>query len=261
MSRDFGELEREFISELKARTGRSLDEWMSAIDTIGLRDKNAIIDWLRPQGFTFANASWLERIHHNGGKPIYSVHALGGTAPPAGPETVPVFLKAAQPTVAANENVADTSPPPNAAKPEPPIQPVVPKSLTIPTGAMPPVATPSGDVEAAISQGKAYRPLALMVLNEVQRNIPGVSVTARGALIEFANPDVFAVLLVSARGLRLGLAGNGANSVPGLQPARITGAPPHVTETVILTDARQIDDGLRQAIISADQRIKSAPMG
>ena len=37
----------------------------------GLSDKNEIIDWLREQSLPFARASWLERIHRNGGKPIY----------------------------------------------------------------------------------------------------------------------------------------------------------------------------------------------
>jgi hypothetical protein len=65
------EEEREFLAELKARSGRNLDEWMAAITAHGFADKNHTIDWLRAQGFPFARASWLERIHNNGGKPIY----------------------------------------------------------------------------------------------------------------------------------------------------------------------------------------------
>ncbi len=81
MSRKHAELEREFIEELANRTGSTLSEWMTAIDGTGIADRNAIIDWLRPQGLTFAHASWLERIHHNGGRPIY----VGTTAPPVQP--------------------------------------------------------------------------------------------------------------------------------------------------------------------------------
>jgi len=70
MARDEEE-EREFLAELKARSGRDLAEWMAAISAQGFTDKNHVIDWLRAQGFPFARASWLERIHNNGGKPIY----------------------------------------------------------------------------------------------------------------------------------------------------------------------------------------------
>src|SRR5688572_10829926 len=60
--------EREFLAGLKARTGRDLSQWMAAIAAQGFHDKNEIIDWLRTQGLPFARASWLERIHRNGGK-------------------------------------------------------------------------------------------------------------------------------------------------------------------------------------------------
>ncbi|MFX8230931.1 hypothetical protein ABTL16_19260, partial [Acinetobacter baumannii] len=63
--------ERAFIEALKADTGRDLGSWMAAIRASGYTGRNDVIDWLRQQGFTFAHASWLERIHHNGGKLIY----------------------------------------------------------------------------------------------------------------------------------------------------------------------------------------------
>ena len=72
MATDFGEKEREFIDGLKENTGRDLGEWMQAISAAGLGHRNDIIDWLRHKGFMFSKASWLERIHHNGGKPIYA---------------------------------------------------------------------------------------------------------------------------------------------------------------------------------------------
>ncbi|KAB2939990.1 MAG: hypothetical protein F9K20_15165, partial [Hyphomicrobium sp.] len=71
MATDFGEKERAFIDGLKENTGRDLDEWMAAISAAGLAHRNDIIDWLRHKGLMFSKASWLERIHHNGGKPIY----------------------------------------------------------------------------------------------------------------------------------------------------------------------------------------------
>ena len=72
MARDEQEEEREFLADLEARTGRDL----AAVDggdraREGFADKNETIDWLRAQGIPFARASWLERIHSNGGRPIY----------------------------------------------------------------------------------------------------------------------------------------------------------------------------------------------
>ena len=72
MSNDEREEERAFLEGLKARTGRDLAEWMAAIAAQGSSDKNEIIDWLRTQGLPFARASWLERIHRKGGKPIHA---------------------------------------------------------------------------------------------------------------------------------------------------------------------------------------------
>ena len=72
MSNDEREEERDFLEGLKARTGRDLGQWMAAIAAAGFSDKNEIIDWLRAEGLPFARASWLERIHRNGGKPIYA---------------------------------------------------------------------------------------------------------------------------------------------------------------------------------------------
>ena len=72
MSTNYGELERQFLESLKADTGRDLAAWMEAIGAENLDRRNDIIDWLRRQGFMFSKASWLERIHNNGGRPIYS---------------------------------------------------------------------------------------------------------------------------------------------------------------------------------------------
>ncbi len=71
MSTDWREKEREFLTSLKADTGRDLGEWVRVIAAQNLPHRNDIIDWLRQQGFPFARASWLERIHHNQGRPIY----------------------------------------------------------------------------------------------------------------------------------------------------------------------------------------------
>jgi hypothetical protein len=82
MAKDERAEEAEFLAGLKARTRRDLAEWMAAIAEQGLSDRNAIIDWLRAQGLPFARASWLERIHNNAGKPIYSDAPPSPTAAP-----------------------------------------------------------------------------------------------------------------------------------------------------------------------------------
>ncbi len=83
MSRGEAEEERAFLADLKARSGRDLAEWTAAIAAQGFADKNETIDWLRAQGFPFARASWLERIHSNGGRPIYMGEAEAKAEPPA----------------------------------------------------------------------------------------------------------------------------------------------------------------------------------
>ena len=88
MSTDYAEKERDFIASLNEDTGRDLDGWMAAISESGFSERNAIIDWLRHQGSQFARASWLERIHHNGGRLIYAdaldhIHSSSRPASPA----------------------------------------------------------------------------------------------------------------------------------------------------------------------------------
>jgi hypothetical protein len=91
MARDEAEEEREFLADLEARTGRDLAQWMAAIAARNFSDKNEVIDWLRGQGIPFARASWLERIHSNGGRPIYlSAPAHSGEKKPQPPSPKPV---------------------------------------------------------------------------------------------------------------------------------------------------------------------------
>ena len=82
MPRTEQEEEQAFLADLKARSGRDLAEWMAAISAMGFTDKNQAIDWLRTQGFPFARASWLERIHSNGGRPIYAQGPEKTATPP-----------------------------------------------------------------------------------------------------------------------------------------------------------------------------------
>ncbi|MGH9949973.1 MAG: DUF5655 domain-containing protein, partial [Pyrinomonadaceae bacterium] len=68
-----GEIEREFIDDLKKNTGKDLKGWLSAIDGSGIKKRNDIIKWLKESnGFGHMNASLLAGLHANGGKPVYA---------------------------------------------------------------------------------------------------------------------------------------------------------------------------------------------
>ncbi len=160
MATDFGEKERAFIDGLKENTGRDLGEWMQAITAAGLPHRNDIIDWLRHKGFMFSKASWLERIHHNGGKPIYAdvPKEAAPRRPPRRREVVPA---------AASPAAASPVPPP---PPPPPVAPISAPTL-------------AGDLDALLAKAKAYRPLAQLVLAKIKSVRPGAAFTARESSI------------------------------------------------------------------------------
>lgn len=67
-----GEIEQEFIDNLKASTGKSLSEWMKFVAASGITKRNDIIKWLKEKnGFGHMNASLLTGIYQNAGKPVY----------------------------------------------------------------------------------------------------------------------------------------------------------------------------------------------
>ena len=68
-----GEIEREFIHNLKSSTGRTLAEWMKQAGGSGISKRNDIIKWLKEKhGFGYMNASLLTGIYLNNGKPVYA---------------------------------------------------------------------------------------------------------------------------------------------------------------------------------------------
>ena len=222
MSRDYGEVEREFLAGLGRRTGRSLDEWMAAIDEAGLADKNAIIDWLRPQGFTFAHASWLERIHHNGGRPVY-----GSFDPDEADQeayaarqhnTIPSQkkpLEASKGLGKTRDGSSDLSTDPIEANDN------LPQDRDRDH-----VGDNDNDSEvlnSLIARGKAYQPLARLVIDDIRKILPTARVFAGNGLIQFANPDSFAALQVSGKGLKFGLALGDGEPPAGFQTMRLAG--------------------------------------
>ena len=67
-----GEIEREFMQNLEAATGKTLREWLAQIESSGSKKRNDIINWLKVEnGFGHMNASLLTGIYVNGGKPVY----------------------------------------------------------------------------------------------------------------------------------------------------------------------------------------------
>jgi len=213
---DYGEKERAFIDGLKENTGRDLSAWMAAISAEGLPHRNDIIDWLRRQGFMFSKASWLERIHHNGGRPIY---ADAGKANPRASAR------------RREKRSAPASPSASSTPPQPPAK-AAPAPL-------------ADGLEDLLAKAKAYRPLAQYLIAQIKAVRPGASLAARSTFIAIADPAEFARLGVGAKELRLHLAlGSGYPAGEGVKkgaPGGGLGKDEALSHMVVLTDARQID--------------------
>jgi hypothetical protein len=237
MAIDYQEKEREFLDSLEADTGRPLDAWMAAISAQNLAHRNDIIDWLRQQGFLFAKASWLERIHHNGGKPIYA----DGSAP------VVVIADADPPRRVLASPVLPVA--------ERPAGPELEAAKVVPAPLVPATATSANDLEALLAQAKAYRPLAQYVLREIATAVPAAQFTARDGFVALSSTREFGVLTITPKELRLGLAMDDAAIEDPLIKARFPKPAPSITRPLthmaILTDARQVTDALVSAIAAA----------
>ncbi len=282
MSTDYEDKEREFLEYLKADTGRDLAEWMHAIREADLAHRNEIIDWLRQQGFIFSWASWLERIHHNGGRPIYldatppsltapprsTSDAPATTAPPPPkadkPKTpapkapfrpVLVYTAASKPaqTEMAPTPTEPPVPTPSAPRPTPPRIP--PPQAPAPAGSLNPIS----DITALIGKAKAYAPLASFVLRTLREALPDASIQVTGNHISCGAPETFAILVPSAKDIKLGLALAEAPFERNVVRAKFSnlspGPPKSITHMLVLTDARQIDSGLLDLLRSANASV------
>jgi len=263
MTSHFVDKERAFVDGLEVETGRSLGVWMTEIEASGLTARNDIIDWLRQRGFTFAKASWLERIHHNGGALIY-----GGAAPSVAPTAS--FARMANATAAAGQAspgpiapVRPTSAPASQAVPVqmpapgqsqpvaralPPAPPVI---RAAPAPAAPSAAShPDLGLEAILAQGKAYRPLAQLLLREILAVLPGADLRLADGVVVFDMTGPFCAMAPGPKGVRLDLP---AGPSPLFQASR-TVAVAGLTASALLTDARQIDERLLKAVADAARR-------
>jgi hypothetical protein len=67
------------IASLPSRTGRNLASWMRLLSSAEFQNKNQVIDYLRVRGFSFAEASTLERTHALGRSPFETTERLPTT--------------------------------------------------------------------------------------------------------------------------------------------------------------------------------------
>jgi hypothetical protein len=218
MARDEEEEEREFLADLEARTGRDLAAWMAAITAQGFSDKNETIDWLRAQGIPFARASWLERIHSNGGRPIY----LHQPPKPTGEVQAP-----------------SPKPPPGPRAPAP----RAPSQREI------------ADLDKLLAAGKGYRPLYQLLEVEIRGAVPGLTITPKAAYISLGAPREFAAVTLHATELRLGLDLGDRPFNAQVQKPRMRGPGPAISHMLVLTDARQVNADLLNLIKAAAARV------
>ena len=253
MARDFAEMEREFLGGLKSETGKDLMQWMAAISAAGPADRNATIDWLKAQGFAFSRASWLERIHSNGGRPVYI-------------DRVDARPEAANPGAVTASAPAPILPPVSVRKPAPQIVsdaaaaavPATPRPGPPAREAARPVKTADlSSLETVLSAAKGYRPLCTLLLDQIRALVASVDIVPVDGHLSIRAPGEFAALTVSANQLRLGLALGERRFDALAQKARLKDPGPQMTHMVVLNDARQVGPELAELILEAKKRINA----
>lgn len=224
MSTDYAAKERSFIGLLAEETGRDLQSWMAAIDGCGHNERNAIIDWLRLQGFQFSRASWLERIHHNGGRLIYADDI--------------------QPTVEPKRAAVESADIDGA-----PLKPAVTVEAPIAQAASKNI---DSGLERLLASAKGLRPLAEAVIAEVRNTAGGGEIEADARLIMITAAGFpVAALLPGAKQIRL-YADFGRRSAPRVVKAEPVGkVPPPFPDMIVMNDARSIDAEFRACLRSA----------
>ncbi|MEQ1714837.1 MAG: hypothetical protein ABL907_02425 [Hyphomicrobium sp.] len=266
MARDLSEQEREFIDALAGDTGQGLDAWMLAIAASGHAGRNDIIDWLRQKGFAFSKASWLERIHHNGGRLIYGdldMRAVGHervqaqvAQVTARAERTPELKVVAGPT---RQNEPER---PATVRAEPKTERLVTAAgpaggtngadLNVPVPAVAPAAS-EAEIDTLLTAAKGLRPLALLVLRELEQLLPGVVRQAAPPFLLIASPVPFAALLPAPKDVRL-YADFGPATRDRTRKAESTRIAAPFPDCLVVNDARQIDDRFRELLAAAYTR-------
>jgi hypothetical protein len=243
MATDYGEKERAFIDGLQENSGRDLQQWMEAISAQNLPHRNDVIDWLRRQGFTFSKASWLERIHHNGGKPIYGDSSGRSPRPP-------------RPSGEMRTGSAAGATPAAQAPPEPEAAATPAPQPTAPAAAAP--ASQPADLSPLLAKAKAYRPLAQALINRIKAARPSMRLEPHGTYLSICDPEPFAYLGIGSKELRLHMAlgqhPHDATYQKGA-PGGGLGKNQTLSHMLVLTDARQIDQKLMDLVQLAAKRV------
>jgi len=267
MSADYAKKERAFLDTLQVDTGHPLETWLEMIDAELLEERNDIIDWLRQHGFTFSRASWIERIHHNGGQPIYADadRASGPRSvtdePPtrlerpvkAAPHQKKVDRARAQPA----ENTKGGS---NAARDQTKTELRVVASNSAPRTATPHLSQDASAIEQTLTRAKGLRPLAQHIVAEIKTVVPNVKISAIKSALVFANGSTpFGLLGLSAKDLRLGLALTPGGVQPPFAAAQFTASYARISENIthmlVVDDVRQITP----AVLSGVQKPQQGP--
>lgn len=72
MAKTSGELEKEFIDNVKAQTGKTLQQWLSLVKSSGIEKRNDILQWLKKgHGLGHLQAQFIAGIYLNNGSPVY----------------------------------------------------------------------------------------------------------------------------------------------------------------------------------------------
>lgn len=242
MARDLSEQERAFVDALASDTGRDLEAWMQAIGASGHSARNDIIDWLRHQGFTFSNASWLERIHHNGGRLIYG-----------GMDTRAILVERtpARPRTPLHTTPAEEEPEPVEQAPQPPAV-TVPAQVTAESEAQPQPSS-DADIAALLMGAKGLRPLADFILREMDLLVPALVRQGASPFVTLLSPMPFAALLPGPKDIRL-YADFGPGSRDRARKADMARIAAPFPDVIVLNDARQIDDRFRELVAAAYTR-------
>lgn len=263
MSVDYAKKERAFLDALKEDTGHTLEEWLALIDAELLEERNDIIDWLRQHGFTFSRASWIERIHHNGGEPIYADTASSLPTPSDEPPTRAKSTFESSKSDPLESEVRTPSPAPNqeekqtAEQPAPQLQVVATKPIA--TNSPRKTSDDSDDIEQTLARAKGLRPLAQHLVAEVKSVVPDVTISALKSALVFANgKTTFGLLVLSAKDLRLGLALSPNSPEKPFEPPQFAASHARISENMthmlVLDDVRQITPSVLTGVQNAATR-------
>jgi hypothetical protein len=223
LTKDPRDREEEFIAGLADDTGRNLEAWMALIDARTFGHRNDMIDWLRQQGLTFAKASRLERIHHNGGKPVYGDKPQVKTAMAEAPQAVATTI---------------------AITPLKPVAPAV-------------QAAPVGDIAGFLAKAKGYRPLAELLIRNIRTTVPATELRIHDTHADLLAPALYGALAVTAKDVRLALDLGEQPFEGDIRRLRLPGMATSLTHTIVLSDARKIDASLMTLVAKAAARTNS----